>query len=131
VPVSTKKPGLRKLLVGLKKGGCVTILPDQKPRTSKVRIESSFFALSAPTTTLVHSLCSKIDCDVFIASVIRSSPAGEFSLSIQALDHARLAGDQIESAQYMNDQIEQLVRQFPGQYQWGYGRFSKQAYEPV
>ena len=29
IPVSTKKSGLRQLLVGLKKGGCVTILPDQ------------------------------------------------------------------------------------------------------
>jgi len=131
VPVSTKKSGLRQLLVGLKKGSCVTILPDQKPRDNKVRIESSFFALSAPTTTLVHSLCSKIDCDVFIAAVIRSSPAGEFSLSIQPLEHARLGGDQIESAQYMNDQIEHLARRFLGQYQWSYRRFSNRVYESV
>ncbi|MCP4333824.1 MAG: hypothetical protein GY785_14295 [Gammaproteobacteria bacterium] len=131
VPVSTKKSGLRQLLVGLKKGGCVTILPDQKPRNNKVRIESSFFALQAPTTTLVHTLCSKIDCDVFIAAVIRSAPAGEFSLSIQPLEHARLGGDKIESAQYMNDQIEQLARRFLEQYQWSYRRFSNRVYEQV
>jgi KDO2-lipid IV(A) lauroyltransferase len=131
VPVSTKKSGLRQLLVGLKKGSCVTILPDQKPRITKVRIESSFFGLNAPTTTLVHSLCSKIDCDVFIASVIRSSPAGKFSLSIQPLEHARLGGDKGESAQYMNDQIEQLARRFPGQYLWSYRRFSNRVYESV
>ncbi|MCP4765194.1 MAG: hypothetical protein GY875_02875 [Gammaproteobacteria bacterium] len=131
VPVSTKKSGLRQLLVGLKKGSCVTILPDQKPPASKVRIDSSFFALQAPTTTLVHTLCSKIDCDVFIAAVIRSSPAGEFNLSIQPLEHARLGGEKIESAQYMNDQIEQLARRFPEQYQWSYRRFSNRVYESV
>lgn len=131
IPVSTKKSGLRQLLVGLKNGACVTILPDQKPPQSKVRIESSFFGLKAPTTTLVHTLCSKIDCDVFTAAVIRSSPAGEFSLSIQPLDHARLGGDKLESAQYMNDEIEQLARRYPGQYQWSYRRFSNRVYESV
>ena len=131
VPVSTKKSGLRQLLIGLKKGGCITILPDQRPRSNKVSIDARFYSLDAPTTTLVHSLCSKIDCDVFIASVTRSSPAGEFSLSIQPVEHARLAGDQVDSAQYMNDQIEQLVRRFPGQNQWGYGRFSRKVYESL
>jgi len=131
VPVSTKKSGLRQLLIGLKKGNCVTILPDQKPRSNKAQIESSFFALQAPTTTLVHTLCSKIDCDVFIAAVIRSAPAGEFSLSIQPLERARLGGEKNESAQYMNDQIEQLARRFPGQYLWSYRRFSNRVYESV
>ncbi len=131
VPVSTKKSGLRQLLVGLKKGGCVMILPDQKPPINKARIDSSFFASRAPTTTLVHTLCSKIDCDVFAAAVIRSTPAGDFSLSIQPLDHARLGGDKIESAQYMNDEIEKLARRFPGQYQWSYRRFSNRVYESV
>jgi Kdo2-lipid IVA lauroyltransferase/acyltransferase len=131
VPVSTKKSGLRQLLVGLKKGGCVTILPDQKPSFKKVRIESSFFGLSAPTTTLVHTLCSKIDCDVFTATVIRSSPPGDFSLSIQPLEHARLGADKIESAQYMNDEIEKLARRHLEQYQWTYRRFSSRVYESL
>ena len=65
------------------------------------------------------------------AAVIRSAPAGEFSLSIQPLEHARLGGDKIESAQYMNDQIEQLARRFLEQYQWSYRRFSNRVYESV
>ena len=131
IPVSTKKSGLRQLLVGLKKGGCVTILPDQKPSSNKARIDASFYGLDAPTTTLVHTLCSKIDCDVFTAAVIRSSPAGEFTLSIQPLDHARLGGEKADSAQYMNDEIEKLARRYPQQYQWTYRRFSNRVYERV
>jgi KDO2-lipid IV(A) lauroyltransferase len=130
-PVSTKKAGLRQLLTGLKKGASVMILPDQKPSGNKARIDANFYGLRAPTTTLVNTLCSKIDCEVFSAAVIRSSPAGEFSLSIQPLDCARLGGDKIESAQYMNDEIEQLARRFPGQYQWSYRRFSNRVYESV
>ncbi len=130
-PVSTKKRGLRKLLVGLKQGGSLMILPDQKPAANKARIESKFFGINAPTTTLVQNLCSKINCDVFLAVVYRSSAAGHFGLKIQPLDHQCLAANQTSSAQYMNDQIEQLTRQFPEQYQWGYRRFSNRAYEPA
>jgi lauroyl/myristoyl acyltransferase len=61
----------------------------------------------------------------------RSSPPGEFSLSIQPLEHERLAADETSSAQYMNDQIEQLARLSLEQYQWGYRRFSNNAYASV
>ena len=129
VPVSTKKSGLRQALIGLKRGASLMILPDQKPSSNKARIASSYFGLPAPTTTLVQNLCSKLDCDVFIAVAYRSQPAGEFRLSIEQLEHARLAADDAASADYMNEQIEQRVRRQPEQYQWGYRRFSNHAYE--
>jgi KDO2-lipid IV(A) lauroyltransferase len=131
IPVPTKKHGLRQLLVGLKRGGSVVILPDQRPRPNKVQIASTFFGLSAPTTTLVQNLCSKLDCDVFIAVAYRSTTVGEFRLCIEPLESARLAGEEVASALYMNEQIEQRVRQVREQYQWGYRRFSNQVYEPV
>ena len=127
--VPTTKKGLRRLLQGLRQGKTLVLLPDQKPRRRKAHIDSTFFGQSARTTTLVHSLCSRIECDVFLASVCRSDPPGEFELSIRPLEYARLAEDEVRSAQYMNDQIEALVRTRPGQYQWGYRRFSKDAYE--
>ena len=131
IPVPTKKHGLRQLLVGLKRGGSAVILPDQRPRQNKVQIASTFFGLSAPTTTLVQSLCSKLDCDVFIAVVYRSSPVGDFGLRLEALENSRLADQEQESAKYMNAQIEQQVRRFPEQYNWGYRRFSNQVYDAV
>ena len=131
IPVPTKKQGLRQLLVGLKKGGSVVILPDQRPRPNKVQIASTFFGLDAPTTTLVQNLCSKLDCDVFIAVVYRRATAGEYGLCIEPLEQARLAGDEVESADYMNEQIEQRVRRYPEQYQWGYRRFGNHVYESL
>ena len=130
-PVPTKRRGLRKLLIGMKKGASLMILPDQKPGRNKARIESTFFGANAPTTTLVHNLCSKLDCDVFIAAVCRSEPVGEFSLRIRPLERARLAADELGSAQYMNDQIEALARENPTQYQWGYRRFTSSAYASI
>ena len=130
-PVPTKKRGLRKLLVGLKKGENLMILPDQKPAANKGRIKSHFFDASAPTTKLVQTLCAKVDCDVFMATISRSDPPGEFGLRIERLEHSRLAADETDSAQYMNDQIEQRCRLHLEQYQWGYRRFTSSAYETV
>jgi KDO2-lipid IV(A) lauroyltransferase len=131
IPVPTNNHGLRQLLVGLKRGGSVVILPDQRPRPDKVHIPSTFFGLSAPTTSLVQNLCSKLDCDVFIALVYRSSPVGDFGLCVEPLDNTRMADEGQASARYMNAQIEQRVRRFPEQYNWGYRRFSNQVYESV
>ena len=130
-PVPTKKRGLRKLLVGLREGNDLMMLPDQKPGAGKARIESKIFGVNAPTTTLVRNLCSKVDCEIFLATINRSSPPGKFSLTIQPLDRERLARDETTSAQYMNDKIEEMVRRFPEQYQWGYRRFSNKAYRPT
>ena len=121
VPTSVR--GLRKLFIGLKQGASLMILPDQRPGKKKAQVASQFFGADAPTTTLVQNLCRKIDCDVFIASMCRSNPPGEFSLRIRPLEHRRLAAGEASSAQYMNDQIEALVRQQPSQYQWAYRRF--------
>jgi KDO2-lipid IV(A) lauroyltransferase len=129
-PVPINKRGLRKLLVGLRAGKNLMILPDQKPAAGKARIASEIFGISAPTTTLVRNLCGKVDCEVFLATIYRSSPPGEFGLTIQPLDRERLARDETESAQYMNDKIEEMVRRFPEQYQWAYRRFSNRAYGP-
>ena len=128
-PVPTKKRGLRKLLLELKAGGTLMILPDQRPPRSKSHIPSTFFGVDAPTTTLVHNLCDKVACDVFIATIIRSTPPGEFGLRIEALEHERLAADESASAQYLNDQIEQRVAGHVEQYQWGYRRFAKSVYD--
>ena len=130
-PVPTKKHGLRKLLVGLKQNRCLMILPDQRPRRSKAFIESTFFGHDAPTTTLVQNLCSKLECDVFIATIYRSNPVGEFGLRVLPLDYGRLAGEERDSAAYMNLAIEQLVRQYPEQYQWGYRRFKSTVYQTL
>jgi len=131
VPLPTKKAGLRQMLTGLRRGDSLVILPDQKPPINKARITSTFFGHRAPTTTLVQNLCSKLDCEVFIAVVYRIIPKGELGLRIEPLERERLAADEVDSAAYMNEQIEQRVRRYKEQYLWCYRRFSNQVYESV
>lgn len=129
--VPTEKKGLRKLLLELKNGGSLMILPDQKPPPDRASIDSSFFGVSAPTTTLVQNLCSKVDCDVFLATIYRASPLGDFCLRLSPLQHAALAAEKTRSARYLNDQIAGLVAEHVEQYQWGYRRFAQSAYDSI
>ena len=127
--MSTKKRGLRDLLRGVRANKSIVILPDQKPARRKHRIPARFFGHLAPTMPLVQMLCAKVECDVFIAAMCRVEPAGRFEMVIRPLDHARLAAAEIDSAQYMNDAIEALVRDYLAQYQWGYRRFADTVYQ--
>ena len=63
--VPTKKHGLRKLMIELREGGNLMILPDQRPARNKARIESTFWGLPAPTTTLVYNLCTRSSATCF------------------------------------------------------------------
>ena len=128
-PIPNSNEGLKQALIALRKGQSLIVLPDQRPRPNKVHIPSTFFGYDAPTTTLVHSLCSRLNCDVFLAAACRRDPVGEFHLLVERLDRAELAGDKERSASYMNDRIEELVRRYPEQYQWGYERFAKPLYQ--
>lgn len=120
--------GLRQLSRGLKQGKTTIILPDQRPKKEKAQLLSKFFGHNAPTTTLIQNLCSRIDCDVFLAVVFRERDRCEFSITIEALDHEKLASEPQLSLDYMNQEIENLIKRRPEQYQWGYSRYELSEY---
>ncbi|NNE64141.1 MAG: hypothetical protein HKN34_08660, partial [Gammaproteobacteria bacterium] len=77
---------------------------------------------------LIHNLCKRIDCDTFIATALRQRISGEFDLVIEQLDQNILSSDLQSSLDYMNGQIEALIKTQPEQYQWGYARFPWSTY---
>lgn len=120
--------GLRQLNRGLKQGKTAMILPDQRPKKDNARVMANFFGQQAPTTPLIHNLCKRIDCDVFLATVFRERSTVSFSINLEPLQNDRLASDQQLSLDYMNGEIEKLIRRSPEQYQWGYSRFRRSTY---
>jgi lauroyl/myristoyl acyltransferase len=52
-------------------------------------------------------------------------------LSIDTLDYGRLTAAETDSAQYLNDAIEAMVRSHPEQYQWSYKRFDPTVYDSL
>ena len=129
--VPTNTAGLRQIIKGINHGDTIMILPDQKPGYGTAEISARFFGHSAPTIPLVRNICVKQDCDVFIAVMYRQQPRGKFGLKIESLAYDNLAAGEIESAQYLNDQIERLVRLHLDQYQWGYKRFAHSEYQSL
>lgn len=129
--VPTNTSGLRQIIRGIKQGDTVMILPDQRPGDGKAQIDAQFFGRMAPTFPLVRNICRKEDCDVFIAVMYRQQSRGNFGLSIEPLAHDKLAASELESAQYLNDQIESLVKLHIDQYQWGYKRFAHSEYQSL
>ncbi len=129
VPIDAS--GLRKVIKGIKQGDTIMVLPDQKPRAGRAQIDSYFFGHLAPTTPLVRNFCLKENCDVFIAVMYRRQSDNTFGLSIEPLARDRLAASEHESAQYLNDEIEKMVKAHVEQYQWGYERFAHSEYESL
>ena len=129
--VATGTAGLRQVMKGLKLGKSVMVLPDQKPRRYKFHLTSDFFGQPARTSGLVHSLCDRVDCDVYIATALRETKKPGYRIKIDKLDHALLADSPQASVDYLNQSIEKLVAFSPEQYQWGYPRFGKTVYGQV
>jgi len=92
---------------------------------------SNFFGHPAPTTPMIHNLCRRIDCDIFLACIFRDRSNAEFELTLLELDRDKIAADQQSGLDYLNGEIEALIRRAPEQYQWGYSRFKPSTYRAI
>ena len=128
VPANTS--GLRQLLQGLKntKASCM-ILPDQRPATKTAQIDAPFYNFPAPTSLLIKRLSSKLDCDIYIASATRNLDTADYQLSIKILKRSEFVKDDLQSATYLNESIQKIIKEHTSQYQWAYRRFNKEVYK--
>lgn len=116
--------GVRILLKALKRGEAVGMLPDQAPKTGEGRW-LGFFGKPAYTMTLAARL-TESGARVILAWAERLPDGAGYHLRLQ--DPAQpLVGTTEERAQQINHHIEQLIRQCPGQYLWGYNRYKQPA----
>ncbi|MCP4232820.1 MAG: hypothetical protein GY770_04410, partial [Aestuariibacter sp.] len=125
----TNTAGLRQMSRGLKQGKTVIILPDQRPGKMGAEIMHEFFGHSASSSPLIYKLSRSTDSDFFIAAMFRNDRLNGFDLEINPLQHDLLSADQHQSLQYLNQQMESLIRKHPEQYQWGYRRFPAELYQ--
>lgn len=127
VPANTT--GLRKLLTGLKNKASCMILPDQRPTKHSAQIDALFFNLPAPTSLLIKRITSKVDCNIFIASITRNLHNSTYKLTLQALEKELFLQSDQQAADYLNKSIEQLIKLDIEQYQWSYRRFPISQYK--
>jgi KDO2-lipid IV(A) lauroyltransferase len=104
------------LLIALKQGEAVGILPDQAPSSGEGEW-ADFFGRPAYTMTLASKLAQKTGASVIMAFGERLRFGRGYHLHLSRLPDAA-----IFSTTGLNQTIEGQIRQCPQQYLWSYNR---------
>jgi len=120
--VPTNNSGIRALFKALRAGELIGILPDQDPGKNK-GIFVPFFGHQANTMTLVSRLAIKTKAPVFYSFAERLSNGKGYKVHYYKAKLAINEGPLAQSVEYMNKEVERLIRLKPSQYQWSYKRF--------
>ena len=123
--VATDAGGLRALLIALRRGEVLGILPDQD--TGGVGdgegLFAPFFCIAAGTMTLVSRLVLKNRTPVFLTWAERLPRGQGYALHLRALPEVTAAASLQASVAALNQGVEAAVRTLPEQYLWAYKRF--------
>jgi KDO2-lipid IV(A) lauroyltransferase len=123
VLVPTDLSGVRALLVALRRGEAVGILPDQVASAGD-GVWAPFFGRPAYTPTLAISLQRKTRAAAFFVAAERLSWGRGYVLRITPLD-GDFPEDKTAAASLINRGVEDMVRRFPAQYLWSYNRYKR------
>ncbi len=111
--------GVRDLLLALRRHEAIGILPDQVPGTGEGEWVD-FFGKPAYTMTLAPKLAARRDVVCLIAFAERLPWGRGYRLTVRSLGEA---GPGESEARRLNRCLEDLIRECPGQYLWGYNRY--------
>lgn len=121
--VPTNLSGVRQMIKALRRGEAVGLLPDQVPPQGQGQW-SPFFGRDAYTMTLAVRLAQQTGAAVVLARCERLAWGRGYVVHFEALP-APLAEDADAAVLQINQAMEHLIRQSPGQYLWGYGRYKQ------
>ena len=121
--VPTNLQGVRKLLKALRKGEAVGLLPDQVPPLG-MGIWSPVWGRPAYTMTLAAKLVLQTGADVVVAWGERLPWGQGYRIHARKLE-VDLQADLDAMVAQVNSAMEDLVRQCPTQYLWGYERYKQ------
>jgi KDO2-lipid IV(A) lauroyltransferase len=120
--------GVRQMLRALRRGECVGLLPDQVPPEGQ-GVWAPFFRLPAYTMTLAARLVQQTGADCLVLRCERLPRGRGFRLHTHPLARPLPAGSDLEAltqaATVINETMEQVILQDPGQYLWGYNRYKQ------
>jgi len=120
--------GVRAMLLALRAGEVVSMLPDQVPPDTHGKF-APFFGEPALTMTLVTSLIQRTGAKAIFAycKLVRG---GDYEIVFLPADENIYASDSATALPALNKSIEQCVLDCPEQYQWAYKRYKKRPNQP-
>jgi KDO2-lipid IV(A) lauroyltransferase len=113
--------GVRELLAALKRGEAIGILPDHVPGVGEGEWVD-FFGKPAWTMTLAARLAEREGTACLLAWGERLGWGGGYVVHVRPLP-AALPNE--SGVRRINRALEELIREKPGQYLWGYNRYKK------
>jgi len=120
--------GVRQMIRALRRGDCVGLLPDQVPPQG-MGVWAPFFGRPAYTMTLAARLVQQTGAQLILMWGERLPGGDGFRLHVSAPPRPLpTSADndealQVACATTLNQAMEQLILQCPGQYLWGYHRY--------
>lgn len=114
--------GVRQMLRVLKGGGVIGLLPDQVPPEG-LGVWAPFFGRDAYTMTLPFRLAQQTGAALLLIWGERLSWGQGYRVRVRPWRGGPLAADPLAAAGQVNAAMEQLVRECPQQYLWGYARY--------
>ncbi len=109
--------GLKKVLIALKKGQAVGILPDQVADKGNGEYVN-FFGKPAYTMLLANKLIEKTEAQIFMAYGERLKDGKGFNIHIEEINRRN-----IKTPLDLNKQVERFIKKNPTQYYWSYDRY--------
>ena len=111
--------GVREVFGALRRAEAVGFLPDQVPSEGEGEW-TDFFGRPAYTMTLAAKLAERPNIACFLAYAKRLERGRGYDIVLRPLPPA-LPGE--SATRHVNRALEELVRECPGQYLWGYHRY--------
>jgi Kdo2-lipid IVA lauroyltransferase/acyltransferase len=119
----TNLAGVRQMIRALRNGRAVGLLPDQVPPEGMGQW-SPVFGRKAYTMTLAARLVQQTGATVLVAWAERLSWGRGFCIHVRELPES-LSSDLGTAMAQINQAMEQLIRECPQQYLWGYARYKQ------
>ena len=116
-PVPADIKGLKKVLIALKNGEAVGILPDQVADKGEGEW-ANFFGRPAYTMVLISKLIKKTDATIIMAYGERLKNGNGFDIHVEEVKRK-----DIEILNDLNKQVENFIKKNPTQYYWSYDRY--------
>jgi Kdo2-lipid IVA lauroyltransferase/acyltransferase len=121
--VPANRSGVRRLFAALKRGEAAGFLPDQVPGEGEGEW-AEFFGRLAYTATLAPKLASRADVACFLVHAKRLPRGAGYRILLRPLPAAQPGEGNVR---HLNRALEELIRQCPEQYLWGYNRYKTPA----
>jgi KDO2-lipid IV(A) lauroyltransferase len=121
--VPTTLAGVRQMIKALRRGEAVGLLPDQVPPEG-LGVWSPVFGKEAYTMTLAARLALQTGATVLLVRCEREPSGRGFVMYAEPLPEP-LDADLNTAVAQINRAMEHVIRQCPGQYLWGYGRYKQ------